>query len=202
MDILKKIKPVYIYIFALLSIIIGIIIIGPGNSEPQISANIAGKNMPEDDIHKNMNPMGNEPSRSNVSQSFKHQLEMLKKAYEGNPEDTVKAKAYAEVLASAHMTEQAIPILEKILLKGPKRTDILLGLTLMHYNASRIDKAEEYTNIILSFDKDNREANYNLGAIAATRGDKSKAKLIWEKIIDRYPESEAAKLAAESLKRL
>jgi len=45
-------------------------------------------------------------------------------------------------------------------------------------------------------------ALYNLGAIAATKGNISKAKDLWNKVLKINPESETGKLATESLGKL
>ena len=45
-------------------------------------------------------------------------------------------------------------------------------------------------------------ALYNLGAIAATRGEVIKAKDFWNEVIEINPESETGKLAKESLAKL
>ena len=45
-------------------------------------------------------------------------------------------------------------------------------------------------------------ALYNRGALAATRGNKEKARTIWEKIVKDDPDSEVGNLAKQSLTRL
>ncbi|MCZ7614007.1 MAG: hypothetical protein M5T52_10885 [Ignavibacteriaceae bacterium] len=45
-------------------------------------------------------------------------------------------------------------------------------------------------------------ALFNIGAVAATQGNKEKAKEIWNKVISINPESETAKLAEEYLGKL
>jgi TolA-binding protein len=43
---------------------------------------------------------------------------------------------------------------------------------------------------------------YNLGAIAASGGNKAEAKKRWEDLIIKFPNSEESKLAENSLKKL
>jgi hypothetical protein len=45
-------------------------------------------------------------------------------------------------------------------------------------------------------------ALYNLGAVAATRGEVIKAKDFWNRVIEINPDSETGKLAKESLTKL
>ena len=43
---------------------------------------------------------------------------------------------------------------------------------------------------------------YNLGAIEATKGNKDKAREIWEKLINSHPNDKTTELAKNSLKKL
>ena len=57
-------------------------------------------------------------------------------------------------------------------------------------------------NKILSIDKNNVNAYYNLGAIAVSQGNKAKAEQIWEKLVMEYPKSPIAQKAKDSIKQL
>ncbi len=198
-----KIKPLYIYLIAFVLVIVIIVLTSNSGSNKSTSESITGKEMPQDEIHKGINPPGTgNPSSGNVSKEAIHQMEMLKKSYEENPEDTVKAKVYADMLIASHSPEKSIPIYENILKKDPKRIDILLGLTLANYSLQNFDECEELTLEILKIDEDNPEANYNLGAIAASRGNKEKARKLWQEVIEKYPNSDAARIANTSMQRL
>lgn len=202
-----KIKPLYLYIGGIIILVIAVILIsGGGKTESQdqkVSSDITNQKMPDDEIHKSLkNKGGMTPSKDNVNKEAMHQFEMLKKAYESNPNDTVKAKAYAQMLAAGHQPETAAKILEDILAKDKKRIDILLLLTMVNYNLKKYDKAEDYTKRILAIDKNHSEANYNLGAIYAEQGRKEDARKIWESIIKKYPNTQASKYAVMALNNL
>jgi tetratricopeptide (TPR) repeat protein len=202
-----KIKPLYLYIGGIIILVIAVILIsGGGKTESQdqkVSSDITNQKMPDDEIHKSLkNKGGMTPSKENVNKEAMHQFEMLKKAYESNPNDTVKAKAYAQMLAAGHQPETAAKILEDILAKDKKRIDILLLLTMVNYNLKKYDKAEDYTKRILAIDKNHSEANYNLGAIYAEQGRKEDARKIWESIIKKYPNTQASKYAVMALNNL
>ena len=193
-----KVKPVYIYLAVFIAFVLALIIF-TSNGEKTTQ-----NNMPNDDVHKGLtNPHGNGgPSKSNLSDDYYKQLNELKAAYEQNPNDTVKIKAYADFLAASHQTDNAAELYTKILDKGPKRIDIMLELTFLYYEAGNYDKAEEYTNKILAIDKNQLEANYNLGALAAAKGDKDKAIQIWNNVIAKYPGTDAATNAQKSIEQL
>lgn len=195
-----KIKPVYIYL-AIFVVVVLIIVTTSNTSNQESDEPVNTETMPKDDIHKGLQN-GATPGKGNVSSNIIHQLEMLKKAVEENPNDTVQVKKYAELLASAHNPQKAAELYKSILVKDPDRIDILLGITFAYYNMRDMDNAEEFTKKVLSIDKNNHEANYNLGAIAAGRGNTAKAKEIWENVIKRFPNTSVAQIAENSIKSL
>jgi tetratricopeptide (TPR) repeat protein len=127
---------------------------------------------------------------------------MLKEEVEENPKDTLKIREYADFLSAAHQPDEAINYYYNILSVNPKRSDILFSLAYIYFNKKNYDKAEDLVNKVLLYEPDNTEALYNLGAIAASKGDKQKARTQWEKLIKNYPGSNASKLAESSLKKL
>ncbi len=200
-----KFRIAYLYIILAVGVVITLIFLAGGNdtnTEP-VAGNIENQQMPNDDIHKGLgNPGGSNPSKSNVSQEFYQKMDMLKKEVEANPTDTAKIKEYADFIAAAHKPDQAIPYYEKILKIDPKRNDVLFSLSMLYFGRQDYNKAEEYTNRILDNDKDNTQAMYNLGAIAASKGDKARAREVWQRLVSEYPGTEAAELAKSSLEKL
>jgi len=199
-----KFKLVYLY-GILVVVVIAVIIIATNKREDKISAieDIANKEMPRDDVHKNIgkdNPMMH--GQVKVNEEVKKKMEEMKAAVDANPNDTSKVREYADFLLAAHKPDEAIPYYEMVLKKDPKRNDIRFSLTFIYYNKGELDKAEEETNKILSYDKNNSMARYNLGAIEATRGNNEKARQIWNKLIQDDPKSETAELARNALTML
>ena len=197
-----KFRVIYIYIiFVIATLSFLIIVLNSENT--QVNNNIQQKQMPRDDIHKGIqSPTSPPPSKNNVSESFKQELSGLKEAVDKNPNDTAALKNYADLLAASHKPQEAIPLYERIIKKNPKRTDILFSLSFIYFNSGEFRKAEEETNKILYLDKNNVQAIYNLGAIAASNGNPEKARIIWSKLIKDYPHSEIINMAKESLDKL
>ncbi len=193
-----KLKPVYIYIIIFVAFIIGIILFSGAEKENNTTSN----NMPNDDIHKGMQSEEDTPSKGNVMESAVVKLEELKAAYEKNPNDTLKIREYADMLTMAHKPQEAIALYNKILSVDNKRIDVLLQLTFLHYNNGDLPLAEKTTNTILKIDSNNKLASYNLGAIEAAKGNKSKAKEIWESVIKKFPNTTVANIAEQSIKQL
>jgi len=145
---------------------------------------------------------GSNPSNGNVNPEVIKKMDALKSAAEKNPNDTAKVREYADFLAVAHKQDEAIVLYERILKKDPKRKDLLFSLSFIYYNKQDLVKSEEITNRILLLDKNDLQAQYNLGALAASKGDIEKARLIWNKIIKEHPESQVSELAQSSLNQL
>ncbi len=198
-----KFKPLYFY-GAIAAVVIIILIIvsqksDQGNLKPEDIT--AQQKLPDDEIH---NPFTSEesPGKDNVSEGFRHKLEMLKKSVEENPTDTLKIREYADILAAAHQKEQAIEYYRKILNIDPTRTDILFSLSFIYYSIGNLDEAEIQTNKILAIYPENANAQYNLGAISAGKGNREKAKEIWMKIIEQHPDKEVGIKAKKSIEKL
>jgi Tfp pilus assembly protein PilF len=85
---------------------------------------------------------------------------------------------------------------------NPKRADIYFSLALIYYSKQDFVKCEDENKKVLTFDPKNQMALYNLGAVAATRGDVKKAKDFWNQVIEINSGSETGKLAKESLTKL
>src|ERR1035437_8533484 len=147
-----KFKPIYIYITILAIAVLALIIFtrNPNKpSAPVISGNNLDKQMPSDEVHKNLkNPVGTPPSKDNVSETFKHELSSLQKEVEEHPGDTLKLREYADLLAASHKQNESIPFYEKILKKYPHRTDILFSLSFIYFNKGDFVKAEDVTQKI------------------------------------------------------
>jgi tetratricopeptide (TPR) repeat protein len=193
-----KIKPIYIYgVLALAALFVLIFLTDRGTDEP----GIAGEGMPQDDIHKQFQT-DQMPGKGNVSGEFYQQMEALRQDVEKNPNDTTKLKAYADYLTAAHQYDSAIPIYEQILTQDPRRTDIHFALTFIYYTRKDMAKAEEATKKVLSYDRNNLQAQYNMGAIAASKGENERAKDIWTRLSKENPGTKEAELASEGLQRL
>lgn len=197
-----KFKSIYLYAGLLLAVILFLVLFTYNSDTESEQTELTNNEMPNDDVHKNLSPPGGNSSVGGVSGSAKKQLEMLKKSYEENPGDTAKVKEYADMLNAAHQPQKALELYETILKIDSDRIDILLGSTFSFYNLNDLDKAEEYTKKILAIDKNNEEANFNMGAIAAAKGNKQKAREHWKNVIKQFPNSQAAKIAESSLKKL
>lgn len=192
-----KIKTLYIYGILAVILIAALLFVVTSQNQTQ---KLATQNMPQDSAHKQLN--NKPPDKNNVSPQFYQELEVLRKDVEKNPKDTLKLRQYADYLTAAHQFDGAIPAYEDILSVNPKRTDIYFALTFIYFNKKDFVKAEEMSSKVLSYDKNNLQAQYNLGAIAATNGDNQKAKDIWTKLSEQHPETKEGQMSKSSLERL
>lgn len=195
-----KVKPFYLYIGLFIAALVLLILFYQQDDPNQIAEVNPNTQMPNDEIHKGIE--GKTPSAGNVSEGFKKKMNYLKEQVESNPNDTAKVKEYADLLSASHKPDEAIEQFESILAKDGKRIDILLPLVYLYFTKQNIPKAEEYTRRVLAINPDHAQAHYNLGALEATKGNSDKAKEIWEMIVKKYPNTEAAHIAEQSLKQL
>ncbi len=110
-----KFKTYYLYVIIVLAAAAVLLIV----SNQQKSKQNTEVKMPEDEIHKGLEDPMKTPGKGNVSEEAIHQMEMLKKAAEENPDDTLKLREYADFLGQAHNQDEAIKQYEKILKKDP-----------------------------------------------------------------------------------
>lgn len=193
-----KFKPIYLYGIVAAAVVIILLIVSQTGTTEKSSSDITNKEMPKDDVHKNL--MG-DPSGANVSQEMKKKIDELKKSVEANPKDTLKMREYADFLA-AHKPDEALLYYQKILDIDKNRKDIYFGITFVYYNQGNLAKAEEVTRKMSAMFPDDPMVKYNIGAIEATKGNKDKAREIWTKLIQDYPNDKTAELAKNSLNKL
>lgn len=197
-----KFKLAYVYVSLVILIVVILIFIVP--TEKSNLNDLKNKSlMPNDSIHNILkNPSASSPSKENVSPEFKKQLEDLKAKSERNPKDVEILKEYADFLASAHQPDEALKVYERILKINPKHKEVLFTLAFIYYSRQDFAQAEIFTNKILAIDSEDHQALYNLGAINAAKGNKNKAKEIWENLIKHQPNTSSAELAKSSLMKL
>ena len=199
-----KFKPIYFYgILAITAVAILILVGTQDSSNPGQPPVTKDQMMPDDDVHKQLKNRGTtSPGRENVSEEYNRKLDGLKEAVDKNPSDTLAMREYADFLSASHKMEEAISYYKKILEINPKRADVYFSLAVIYFNLQDFKKCEDENNKVLIFDPKNQMALYNLGAIAATRGNKEKATEYWNNVISINAESETGQLAKESLAKL
>lgn len=139
---------------------------------------------------------------NNAAAKLSQRLAEFKNAIDSNPQDTLKMREYANLLGGAHRDQEAAKVFENILAIGPNRIDVMLVLTYIYYTLGNTEKAEKYTNRVLSINKDNPEANFNLGILELKKGDKDKAKQILNSVIKRFPDNKVSVYAKSALMKL
>ena len=199
-----KFTPKLIYpIIAVVLVSILVIVAIKTNSKPTIKNDLGIKSevgpngMPKDENHKGIVP--GTPSKANVTPEYQKQLNELDETVKKNPNDTLKMREYADFLMQSHKIDDATAYYEKILKKYPKRTDLLFSMAYFNYLSQKFDKVEGYMNRVLAVDPSNLDAKYNLGAVYADMQKLDDARKIWQEIISKYPDSQIAKKAKESL---
>jgi tetratricopeptide (TPR) repeat protein len=196
-----KFKIIYLYGFIFITVILVLIITSQSGSNISTDkSSIRSEEIPQDSIHQNL---GMEtPNSSNVNKDVIIKLKEMKILADALPIDTMKNREYADFLIAAHKPAEAVNYYYKILRIDNKRKDILLSLTQAYYIKNDLDSAENITRKILQIFPGDQQATYNLGAIEATKGNKDKAREIWNQLIIDYPNTETAELAKDALNKL
>ncbi|MBX3008460.1 MAG: tetratricopeptide repeat protein [Melioribacteraceae bacterium] len=195
-----RFKPVYIYLL-LFVVVIAALVFFSDTTKKGTSTN-SNNQMPNDEIHSNIDAEGDVPSKDNVMAEVGRRLDSLTTEVKKNPNDTLKVRELADLLTMAHRPDEAVAYYESILKRDPRRIDILLQLTFVHYQTGEFDLAENYTNKILQIDSKSAIALFNLAAIAQAKGDSEKAKKIWEKVAKENPNSQIGHIAEQSIIQL
>ena len=199
-----KFKPIYLYgAIAVIAIAVFIVVEIQDKSNSDQPPVTDGQVMPNDDVHNQLkNQTSTSPGKENVSEDYRKKLAELEHAVNENPNDTIVIRKFADYLSASHKMNEAIPYYEKILTADPMRSDIRFSLAVIYFNKQNFDKCDNENEKVLEYDPQNQMALYNLGAVAATRGLKEKAKEYWNKVISINENTETAQLAKESLSKL
>jgi len=181
----------YIYLLSFIVCAVTILFVGWKLNH---SSNLSNDGKKIESINKN----GMNDAAANISQK----LAELKREIDNNPQDTLKMKEYANLLGGVHNDREAAKVFENILLIGPNRIDVMLVLTYIYFTLGNTAQAEEYTHRVLTINKDNPEAIFNLGIIELKKGNKEKAKQILNSVINKFPNNNVALYAKSTLKKL
>jgi len=200
---MKNIKPIYVYGVGIIIAALVFIILSQKDASNAAKGpgSLTNMQMPNDSLHRGLTG-AMQPGKDNVMETIKQHLAMLKKSVDENPGDTLMMRHYADFLAAAHQQDEALVCYNKILNVNNRRVDILFSIANIYYAKHEFPETEKYLNEILSYDKNNLKAYYNLGAVAVSKGDKAKAREIWSKIIRDYPNSPISETAKKSLNEI
>ncbi|KAB2845336.1 MAG: tetratricopeptide repeat protein [Ignavibacterium sp.] len=198
-----KFKPIYLYGIVILIAVVTVIILTQFSDQEKVSENIVNKKMPDDNIHKKLgHGMMQNPAGGMVTEEVKQKLASMKKNLEKNPDDTLMIREYADLLITANQPSEAHEYYEKIIAKDKSRKDIYFTITYIYYHQRNFQKAEQLTREMYSLFPDDPMVCYNLGASEIRKGNKEKAKEIWNKLIKDHPTDTISVLAKRSLERL
>lgn len=154
--------------------------------------------MPDDEIHRNLN----QRQFQQMSKEIQAKIDSLKEVVKNNPKDTIALNHLGFFLLQEHKFDEAEIYFENLLKINPNRVDVLNVLAEMNFNLQKFDKAEGYLKRVIKLEKDNEVAQYNLGVVYVMQGKKDDARKVWGDLIKKYPDSELARVAKESMQAL
>ena len=191
------------YIYLILFIVALITLVTFSSESNNVETIVENEVMPKDDVHNTFESNNSiNPSGSNVSSSIITKMKDLEDYVQSNPNDTLKIKEYADLLAGAHNEDNALDLYILILSKDEGRTDIISNISVLYYNKNMFPEAKEYIIKLIESDPKDTEAIYNLGVVEARMGDIDAAKKQWEDLSKNHPNTKMSDMAKESIKKL
>lgn len=137
-----------------------------------------------------------------VAHEFRVLLDSLQTVVAANPDGADVRLALARALHDAHMLPEAIAHYEILVAAEPGVTAMHLDLAQAHAQLEQWEQAGGIMERLLEQDPENAAVLYNLGAIAANRGDPTAAGKWWNRMLDLEGDSVFDERARMSLRQL
>ncbi len=122
------------------------------------------------------------PNKDNVSHAFRVRMARLTNRLDAAPDDTTALLEMATLLQDAHRPDSAAVLYERYVRLHPANRQAWLDLANNYAEVGRWDRAEEATRRLLEHYPEDPAAMFNLGAIAANRGDVTAASKWWTRV--------------------
>ncbi|MCG8608035.1 tetratricopeptide repeat protein [bacterium] len=129
-------------------------------------------------------------------------LERLQKNVEENPRDIVSLDSLAIMYSIAGSYDKASKYYERHLEIEPDNKDVKIALGLTYNNLNRKEEAITLLQEVLSKEPDYAFALFYLGDILAGSGEVEAAETHWKRILEKYPNTEIAKMAEQRIHEL
>ena len=126
-------------------------------------------------------------------------LDRLKASLEANPKDLVSLDSLAIMYSIAGSYDKASQFYEKHLEIEPDNKDVKIALGLSYHNLNRTEEALGLMDEILSKEPDYAFALFWKGDILAQTGKVEEAETNWKHVVEKYPNTEIAKMAQERI---
>ncbi len=126
-------------------------------------------------------------------------LERLKSRLEANPQDLVAIDSLAVMFSIAGGYDRALELYEQHLAIEPDNKDVKIALALTHHNLKDDSKAMSLLQELLDNEPTYAFALHYMAVIQASLHKHDEAEKHWQKIIDSYPGTEMAKMAAKNI---
>jgi tetratricopeptide (TPR) repeat protein len=119
--------------------------------------------------------------QENLVENIDELVDLLKKAWDIDPENPEKAWKFASTAIKANRSQEAIPALVFLVSKNPESSSYLNQLASAYHKTDNLSKAEEIYKKLIQIESDKKEHYYNLGLIYKDKGQLSAARSQFEK---------------------
>jgi tetratricopeptide (TPR) repeat protein len=187
---------VYGALLLLVAIALTIVVVQQESSKDESTDSVAGSVAP------GSSPLEEAPSKENASEGVRNAIDHLKKVVEDDPDNANALFELARLLQDAHQPLDAIRNYETGLRLRPENTGARVDYSLCLFESGRVDEALTQNRIVLSYDRTNTKALYNIGAVYANRGVRDSAEAYWNRLIVLAPEDDLAGQARANITKL
>jgi Flp pilus assembly protein TadD len=142
------------------------------------------------------------PSGDNVNHGYYQQVRTFEARLEENADDTTAMRSLGRLLQDAHQDEDAVRWYTRYLELNPASSEVRVDLGSALAASGDLTGAEGAMEALLEQHPDDPRALYNLGAIAANRGDAETARSIWNRALKLKLEPDLEETVASALSRL
>lgn len=143
-----------------------------------------------------------EPSRENVADAYYHQIFILREKLSSNPADTLAMRQLGRLFQDGHRMASADSAYTSYLARRRRARQVWLDLAATRAGDKRWSDAEATVTEMLTEYPGDPSAFYNLGAIAANKGDFVRARSMWEQTMNTADDSTVVRMARRALARL
>ena len=141
------------------------------------------------------------PNKDNVSHGFRVRMARLENRIREEPEDTTALAEMAALLQDAHRPDSAAVLYERYVRLHPENRQAWLDLANNYGEVGKWQRAEEAMRRMLEHYPEDPAGMFNLGAIAANRGDMKAASEWWTRV-RQAPDPALSAMAADALARI
>jgi len=146
--------------------------------------------------------MAQDPDAAMPSMEIMQDIQNLKSKLSSRPDDFDLNVAMGNNYFDISQFDKAVNYYRRALLVKQDQTNVLIDLGVCYFNMNKSDSALYFINRALEIRPDHPQGLYNKGVIYYNLKKNDEAKLVWEKLVAKYPETREAQAARDFITHL